>query len=1246
MCRDALEKIYTSLNMDDVALGLRRRFCQIPDSLLALTLETYGYWDDAQDSYYRTIRQLHSGQIPSNIVDPFELRLWEERWVECSKQLGHWEMLSTLATVTCDTQLQLDCAEKLADWNVVKSICGGGRNSMLLSEDGGGVHAPLYSKLALEGWDVKYTARNLITSIYATLHTSDGCANELRSLHHARNLLLEDWQKLPTVVSNTHVPLLQQCHMLVECDESMNIISKVSLAQHTDEVPDLKNILSTWRERLPNKWERVSIWDDLLTFRSHTFTSIMKNFYYEDALRARLQDAPWTVIKLAQVARRQGLCNMALHVLGKLFRVSTMDVQDAFEKLREQILICYNAAGCEDSNRSTDLDIATAGLNTINSTNLEWFSANQKSELFRLKGLFLSALGDNDQANIQFSRAMQIDNKHSKCWLSWGRYLDSVYKKSKGDKNINVAAQAVCCYLQAVNHKTEGARLVLARVLWLMSNDDEKGTIKGTFQKYGDRMPLWIWIIWIPQLLTALVRPEAPKVRSIMLHLATVYPQSLYYTLRAFLLEKREIPKDKNDEKEKKESIDAKPKDGKESSSAQLKPMDIDSKDEKNAPTKSSPSEKPTRIDSVKYAEELVAYIRRAHPALASEIERMLEELIVRFKPSPEEELESAVHALLAKCFQLPHSADNKSIPVSLCTTLKRVCRKFFAESTSIKSPKHRRFVMAYKEPFEMDLLPILNDVESPEKLSPGEQRKNPEFPSTLEGVINNLRRWKIFLRCRVRELPSVVRMHSSSRYLAEFCSHLIEVPGQYIEEREPKPKLHVKAHRFEQDVHVLHRHGFSQRRIGILGSNGKKYYFLVQFAIPHITRTDERMVQLRVFFNRLLNKHEETRRRSLTFHSDAVVPITPRVRLVRDYTSSTSLENIVAQSLATRSRAKELNLCMHDTNSNDYTIENEFVDADEPIMEFRKIQRMLLDSEANKSDSSNSSKETSQSKHKLRAFRQICKKMPPDILQRFLARSTKTVDELFSLRHTMAKQLGLSSFLCNVLSIGDRVPHRFGLSLATGTIITSEFRPNYNHNGLLDTREAVPFRLTRNLQVALGDFLIDGVMSSAIATTAMCLESRKELVDDYLQLFMRDDLLSWHASKTPPRSEKAERAMQSHLQERVERNVQSCLANISRLVPNHKPMPRSLLRTDDALAASVAAVRQARFALEKKRNGAESFHSSCNSAIGGGVGGAFGACSTATASKAIDRNVFALIAAATNEDNLCQMPATWQPWL
>eukprot|EP00501_MAST-03F_sp_TOSAG23-6_P002265 GSMAST32.ASY1.ANO1.2365.1 assembled CDS len=1121
MCRDALEKIYTSLNMDDVALGLRRRFCQIPDSLLALTLETYGYWDDAQDSYYRTIRQLHSGQIPHNIVDPFELRLWEERWVECSKQLGHWEMLSTLATVTCDTQLQLDCAEKLADWNVVKSICGGGRNSMLLSEDGG-------------GWDVKYTARNLITSIYATLHTSDGCANELRSLHHARNLLLEDWQKLPTVVSNTHVPLLQQCHMLVECDESMNIISKVSLAQHTDEVPDLKNILSTWRERLPNKWERVSIWDDLLTFRSHTFTSIMKNFYYEDALRARLQDAPWTVIKLAQVARRQGLCNMALHVLGKLFRVSTMDVQDAFEKLREQILICYNAAGCEDSNRSTDLDIATAGLNTINSTNLEWFSANQKSELFRLKGLFLSALGDNDQANIQFSRAMQIDNKHSKCWLSWGRYLDSVYKKSKGDKNINVAAQAVCCYLQAVNHKTEGARLVLARVLWLMSNDDEKGTIKGTFQKYGDRMPLWIWIIWIPQLLTALVRPEAPKVRSIMLHLATVYPQSLYYTLRAFLLEKREIPKDKNDEKEKKESIDAKPKDGKE-----------------------SPSEKPTRIDSVKYAEELVAYIRRAHPALASEIERMLEELIVRFKPSPEEELESAVHALLAKCFQLPHSADNKSIPVSLCTTLKRVCRKFFAESTSIKSPKHRRFVMAYKEPFEMDLLPILND------------RKNPEFPSTLEGVINNLRRWKIFLRCRVRELPSVVRMHSSSRYLAEFCSHLIEVPGQYIEEREPKPKLHVKAHRFEQDVHVLHRHGFSQRRIGILGSNGKKYYFLVQFAIPHITRTDERMVQLRVFFNRLLNKHEETRRRSLTFHSDAVVPITPRVRLVRDYTSSTSLENIVAQSLATRSQ-------------------NEFVDADEPIMEFRKIQRMLLDSEANK--------KTSQSKHKLRAFRQICKKMPPDILQRFLARSTKTVDELFSLRHTMAKQLGLSSFLCNVLSIGDRVPHRFGLSLATGTIITSEFRPNYNHNGLLDTREAVPFRLTRNLQVALGDFLIDGVMSSAIATTAMCLESRKELVDDYLQLFMRDDLLSWHASKTPPRSEKAERAMQSHLQERVERNVQSCLANISRLVPNHKPMPRT--------------------------------------------------CSTATASKAIDRNVFALIAAATNEDNLCQMPATWQPWL
>ena len=73
---------------------------------------------------------------------------------------------------------------------------------------------------------------------------------------------------------------------------------------------------------------------------------------------------------------------MALLSLNKLTDCA-MDVSDAFAKLREQILIY------RDSDNQNEL---RGGLNLVNTTNLSFFDAAQKSELFRLKGTFLNSL--------------------------------------------------------------------------------------------------------------------------------------------------------------------------------------------------------------------------------------------------------------------------------------------------------------------------------------------------------------------------------------------------------------------------------------------------------------------------------------------------------------------------------------------------------------------------------------------------------------------------------------------------------------------------------------------------------------------------------------------------------------------------------------------------------------------------------------------------------------------------------------
>lgn len=54
----------------------------------------------------------------------------------------------------------------------------------------------------------------------------------------------------------------------------------------------------------------------------------------------------------------------------------------------------------------------------------------------------------------------------------------------------------------------------------------------------------------------------------------------------------------------------------------------------------------------------------------------------------------------------------------------------------------------------------------------------------------------------------------------------------------------------------VHHNHGFSHRRIGLRGSNGRVYHFLVQYSISHITRSDERMMQVKLANARSMSGH------------------------------------------------------------------------------------------------------------------------------------------------------------------------------------------------------------------------------------------------------------------------------------------------------------------------------------------------------------------------------------------------------
>jgi transformation/transcription domain-associated protein len=105
---------------------------------------------------------------------------------------------------------------------------------------------------------------------------------------------------------------------------------------------DLKDILETWRLRTPNEWDELTIWMDLLQWRNHMYNTVINAFKGFSETNPQLhqlgfRDKAWSVNKLAYVARRQGLYEVCVSVLNKMYGFLTMEVQVRVSLLPIQI---------------------------------------------------------------------------------------------------------------------------------------------------------------------------------------------------------------------------------------------------------------------------------------------------------------------------------------------------------------------------------------------------------------------------------------------------------------------------------------------------------------------------------------------------------------------------------------------------------------------------------------------------------------------------------------------------------------------------------------------------------------------------------------------------------------------------------------------------------------------------------------------------------------------------------------------
>uniref|UniRef100_A0A7I4F837 Non-specific serine/threonine protein kinase n=1 Tax=Physcomitrium patens TaxID=3218 RepID=A0A7I4F837_PHYPA len=1200
-CFDALAELYRMLNEEDVRYGLWKRRTITADTRAGLSLLQHGLWQRAQDVFYNAMNKATQGSYNAGVVSKAEMCLWEEQWVACAKRLSQWDILVDFGRSVENYDILLDTLIKVPDWTLLKETV---LPKAQVDE------SPKFRMVQA------YVALN--DGSLASVTEADGRVGQ------GVELALHQWWQLPEMAVQSHIPLLQQFQQLVELQESARVLLEIGNGnkpqpQGSGQVAgiqgpagayvDLKDILETWRLRTPNEWDELTVWMDLLQWRNHMYNTVINAFKGFSETNPQLhqlgfRDKAWSVNKLAYVARRQGLYEVCVSVLNKMYGFLTMEVQEAFVKIREQAKAYLEMKG----------ELAS-GLSLINTTNLEYFPLQHKAEIFRLKGDFLQKMNDMENANQAYCTAISLYKHLPKGWISWGNHCDQVYKETNEDLWLEYA---VSCFLQGIKYGSKHGRNHLARVLFLLSFDNQTGSVSKAFDKYCDSIPQWVWLAWIPQLLLSLQRPEAASCKNVILKLAAVFPQALYYWLRTYLLERRDIANKpdmmrgtsnrtlaqvsstnvsnfanssdvaaspatnsndtsssiqmplSNSGTQGNQGGSASLQSGTESSTITGQETErgssvgepsgsnisgtsmpgehqtlrrLNSATWPNSPTGPSPA-----VGAFEAAKDIMEALRTKHTNLANELEVMLTEIGARFVPLPEERLLAVVHALLHRCYKYP-TATTAEVPQSLKKELAGVCRACFSVDTI---NKHVDFVTEYKREFERDL--------DPDSAS--------TFPATLAELTEKLKTWKGVLQSNVEDrLPAVLKLEEESRSLREFHVLDIEVPGQYFNDQEVAPDHTVKLDRIGADVPIVRRHGSSHRRLTLVGNDGSQKHFLVQTSLTPSARSDERMVQLFRVLNRLLDKHKESRRRHLAFNTPIIIPVWPQVRLVEDDLMYSTFGEVYEINCARYGR-----------------------EADLPITHFKERLNQAITGQLNLEALVDL---------RLHTYNEITNRfVSENVFSQFMYKTLPTCNHLWTFKKQFAVQLALSGFMSYMLQIGGRSPNKILFAKNTGKVFQNDFHPAYDIHGMVEFAEPVPFRLTRNLQTFFTPFGVEGLFISSMCAAAQAVVAPKnQHVKHQLAMFFRDELISWSWRRPPgpsPANGTAGGMSSAELKTKVAENVEQVITRVQKIAPQCFP--------------------------EEEENSTEP-------------------------PQSVQRGVSDLVDAALRPKSLCMMDPTWHPW-
>ncbi|KAM6080650.1 serine/threonine-protein kinase SMG1 isoform 3-T3 [Theristicus caerulescens] len=375
------------------------------------------------------------------------------------------------------------------------------------------------------------------------------------------------------------------------------------------------------------------------------------------------------------------------------------------------------------------------------------------------------------------------------------------------------------------------------------------------------------------------------------------------------------------------------------------------------------------------------------------------------------------------------------------------------------------------------------------------EKLKNPLNPAKPGSSWLPFKEVMLSLQQRAQKRASyLLRLEEISPWLAAMMSTEIALPGE-VSTRDT-----VTIHSVGSTITILPTKT-KPKKLLFLGSDGKNYPYL--FKGLEDLHLDERIMQFLSIVNTMfatINRQETPR-----FHARhySVTPLGTRSGLIQWVDGATPLFGLYK-----RWQQREAALQAQKAQDSYQTPQNPGIVPRPSELYYSKIGPALK--------AVGLSLDVSRRDWPLNVMRAVLEELmeatPPNLLAKELWSSCTTPDEWWRVTQSYARSTAVMSMVGYIIGLGDRHLDNVLIDMTTGEVVHIDYNVCFEKGKSLRVPEKVPFRMTHNIETALGVTGVEGVFRLSCEQVLHIMRRGRETLLTLLEAFVYDPLVDWTA--------------------------------------------------------------------------------------------------------------------------------------